>query len=147
MGMPIKVSANRLAREIENFGNPPIFPTETGDQEDEHLDINHSSEGAPPNKFNGKKSNAASKPSGQVFQWEIMRSFGISDSEVAPFWDPQEWLTYFPPLGCDWRRSFITTDMNPYYDSFVKWQMRKLKSMGKIVKGVRYTIYSPLDGQ
>jgi leucyl-tRNA synthetase len=41
------------------------------------------------------------------------------------------WLHYFPPLarehlghmGCsvDWRRSFITTDMNPYYDSFVRW--------------------------
>lgn len=27
-------------------------------------------------------------------------------------------------MGCgiDWRRSFITTDMNPYYDSFVRWQ-------------------------
>lgn len=27
-------------------------------------------------------------------------------------------------MGCgvDWRRSFITTDMNPFYDSFVRWQ-------------------------
>jgi len=27
-------------------------------------------------------------------------------------------------MGCgvDWRRAFITTDMNPYYDSFVRWQ-------------------------
>jgi leucyl-tRNA synthetase len=42
------------------------------------------------------------------------------------------WLQYFPPLaerdlramgcGVDWRRSFITTDMNPFYDSFVRWQ-------------------------
>jgi leucyl-tRNA synthetase len=37
--------------------------------------------------------------------------------------------------------------MNPYYDDFVKWQMRKLKKLGKIVKDMRYTIYSPLDGQ
>ncbi|WJX37466.1 leucine--tRNA ligase [Trifolium repens] len=49
--------------------------------------------------------------------------------------------------GCDWRRSFITTDMNPYFDSFVRWQMRKLKLSGKVVKDVRYTVFSPLDGQ
>jgi leucyl-tRNA synthetase len=32
-------------------------------------------------------------------------------------------------MGCgvDWRRSFITTDMNPYYDSFVRWQFWTLK--------------------
>jgi leucyl-tRNA synthetase len=23
--------------------------------------------------------------------------------------------------------------MNPYYDAFVKWQMRKLKKLGKVV--------------
>ncbi|KAE8722265.1 putative serine/threonine-protein kinase [Hibiscus syriacus] len=110
-----------------------------------------------PDKFKGKKSKAASKSSGQMFQWEIMRSFGLSDSEISKFQNPYEWLKFFPPLavedlkafglGCDWRRSFVTTDMNPFFDSFVKWQMRKLKSMGKIVKDMRYTIYSPLDGQ
>ena len=33
-------------------------------------------------------------------------------------------------LGCgvDWRRSFITTDANPMFDSFVRWQMRLLKA-------------------
>jgi len=50
-------------------------------------------------------------------------------------------------IGCDWRRSIITTDMNPYFNSFVTWQMRKLKLLGKVVKDVRYTIFSPLDGQ
>ncbi|KAF2293927.1 hypothetical protein GH714_005743 [Hevea brasiliensis] len=112
---------------------------------------------APVDKFKGKKSKAASKSGGQMFQWEIMRSFGLSDSEISKFQDPYEWLRFFPPLamedlkafglGCDWRRTFVTTDINPYFDSFVQWQMRKLKSMGKIVKDLRYTIYSPLDGQ
>ncbi|KAI3458926.1 hypothetical protein Pfo_015589 [Paulownia fortunei] len=37
--------------------------------------------------------------------------------------------------------------MNPYFDSFVQWQMRRLKAMGKIVKALRYAIFSPLDGQ
>nr|KYP67153.1 Leucyl-tRNA synthetase, cytoplasmic [Cajanus cajan] len=114
-GMPIKASADKLAREIAQFGDPPVY------------------------------------------QWEILRSVGISDAEISKFQDPYKWLSYFPPLavedlkafglGCDWRRSFITTDMNPYFDSFVRWQMRKLKSMGKVVKDVRYTVFSPLDGQ
>ncbi|KAF6134063.1 hypothetical protein GIB67_005073 [Kingdonia uniflora] len=38
-------------------------------------------------------------------------------------------------------------DINPFYNSFVRWQMRKLKDMGKIVKDLRYAVYSPLDGQ
>lgn len=47
----------------------------------------------------------------------------------------------------DWRRSFITTDANPYYDSFVRWQMNKLRALDKIKFGERYTVYSPKDGQ
>ena len=66
-------------------------------------------------------------------------------------------MTYFPPLaqrditsmgcGVDWRRSFITTDVNPYYDAFIQWQFNVLKRKGLIVKDKRYAIYSPLDGQ
>ena len=41
-------------------------------------------------------------------------------------------------LQVDWRRSFITTDANPYYDSFVRWQFNKLRAMGgKIEFGKR----------
>ena len=156
-GMPIKASADKLAREIQQFGDPPNFPHESEEEIDTVEEAEEENAGAPPDKFKGKKSKAASKSGGQKFQWEIMRSFGLSDNEISKFQNPYNWLTYFPPLakedliafglGCDWRRSFITTDMNPFYDSFVRWQMRKLKSMGKIVKDVRYTIFSPLDGQ
>jgi len=41
----------------------------------------------------------------------------------------------------------MTTDANPYYDSFVRWQVNKLYALGKIKFGERYTIYSPKDGQ
>jgi leucyl-tRNA synthetase len=68
-----------------------------------------------------------------------------------------QWLHYFPPLAkkalqsfgarIDWRRQFVTTDANPYFDSFVRWQMNHLKKMGKIIYGKRYTVYSPKDGQ
>ena len=47
----------------------------------------------------------------------------------------------------DWRRSFITTDVNPFYDSFVRWQFETLRDLNKIKFGKRYSIYSPLDGQ
>ncbi|XP_061996179.1 leucine--tRNA ligase, cytoplasmic-like isoform X1 [Rosa rugosa] len=157
-GMPIKASADKLIREIQQFGEPPVFPkkVEKGNEEveAEAEDVNA---GEPPAKHKGKKSKAAAKSSGEVYQWEIMKSFGLSDSDISKFQDPYKWLTYFPPLavedlkafglGCDWRRSFITTDMNPFFDTFVRWQVRKLKSMGKIVKDLRYTIYSPMDGQ
>jgi leucyl-tRNA synthetase len=41
----------------------------------------------------------------------------------------------------------MTTEANPYYDSFVRWQINKLYALGKIKFGERYTIYSPKDGQ
>ncbi|KAJ0976414.1 hypothetical protein J5N97_018379 [Dioscorea zingiberensis] len=139
-GMPIKASADKLAREMQKYGNPPVFPSAEAYVDGKSL-----------------RSKAAAKSCGDKSQWEIMKSFGISESEISKFADPYHWLTHFPPLakedlkafglGCDWRRSFITTDMNPFYDSFVRWQMRKLKNMGKIVKDKRCTIYSPLDGQ
>lgn len=50
-------------------------------------------------------------------------------------------------LGVDWRRSFITTDVNPYYDSFVRWQFETLHDIGKVKFGKRYTIWSPTDAQ
>ena len=37
----------------------------------------------------------------------------------------------------DWRRSFITTDVNPFYDSFVRWQFITLKERKKIKFGKR----------
>ncbi|KAM3383972.1 hypothetical protein ACQJBY_008559 [Aegilops geniculata] len=158
-GMPIKASADKLAREIQQYGNPPVFPAAEDDSSAEVADDSQADQAAAvaPDKFKSKKSKAAAKAGMQKFQWEIMRGFGLSNEEIAKFQDPSHWLTYFPPLakedlkafglGCDWRRSFITTDMNPFYDAFVRWQMRKLKKMGKVVKDMRYTIYSPLDGQ
>ncbi|OMO58000.1 Aminoacyl-tRNA synthetase, class Ia [Corchorus capsularis] len=146
-GMPIKASADKLAREIREFGNPPVFRHEVVDEEPNPKEESTQDANVAPDKFKGKKSKAASKSGGQMFQWEIMRSFGLSDSEISKFQDPVEWLRFFPPLavedlkafglGCDWRRSFVTTDINPFFDSFVRWQMRKLRSMGKIVKDVR----------
>lgn len=84
---------------------------------------------------------------------------GVPTSDIKLFSDPQHWLTHFPPLAksdlqdlgmhIDWRRSFITTPANPFYDSFIQWQFNKLKldKVTKIDFGERYTVYSPKDGQ
>lgn len=50
-------------------------------------------------------------------------------------------------IHTDWRRSFITTVENPFYNAFVEWQFKTLKEAGKIKFGKRPTIYSELDGQ
>ncbi|XP_071701876.1 leucine--tRNA ligase, cytoplasmic-like [Rutidosis leptorrhynchoides] len=155
-GMPIKASADKLRREIERFGNPPQFPKVEAEEvvvSEPEVKPNESN----PGNFKSKKGKAASKTGKEMYQWEIMRGYGLSDAEIATFQDPVQWLRFFPPLavedlkafglGADWRRSFITTDVNPYFDKFVRWQMRKLKQFGKIVKDLRYAIYSPLDGQ
>ncbi|GKB51402.1 leucine--tRNA ligase, cytoplasmic, partial [Tanacetum coccineum] len=145
----------KLRRERENFGYPPCFPSkkETSDTNPTPDDGTNYYSG----RFKGKKSKAAAKIGSETYQWEIMRGYGLTDEEIATFQDPVQWLRFFPPLavedlkafglGADWRRSFITTDINQYFDKFVRWQMRKLKECGKIDKKFRHTIYSPLDGQ
>ena len=108
-------------------------------------------------KFTAKKGKAASKVVKMKYQFQIMRAIGIPMEEIHRFADPQYWLQYFPELcqrdltnfgaRIDWRRSFVTTDANPYYDAFVRWQMNRLRELKKIKYGKRYTIYSPKDGQ
>ena len=93
------------------------------------------------------QSKAAAKSGGLRYQWQIMETLGLSDKEIAKFADPQHWLGYFPPhckedlqkmgVKIDWRRTFITTDVNPYYDSFVCWQYLRLKERNKVDFGKR----------
>ncbi|EME49099.1 hypothetical protein DOTSEDRAFT_67979 [Dothistroma septosporum NZE10] len=163
-GMPIKACADKLVREIEMFGqnfeNCPV---------DAVKDEKDKPNGNPPaptqettkedvTKFSTKKSKASAKVNVALkYQFQIMLALGIPIEEIHRFADPQYWLTYFPPLwkrdldnlGCrvDWRRSMVTTDANPYYDAFVRWQVNRLKELGKIKFGKRYTVYSPKDGQ
>ncbi|XP_040262078.1 leucine--tRNA ligase, cytoplasmic isoform X1 [Bufo bufo] len=154
-GMPIKACADKLKREMELYGCPPQFPEE--EEEDEEPSSKIEEELVIKDKAKGKKSKAAAKSGSSKYQWAIMKSLGLSDEEIVQFCEAEHWLGYFPPLAIedlkgmglkvDWRRSFITTDVNPYYDSFVKWQFLTLRERNKIKFGKRYTIYSPRDGQ
>lgn len=90
-------------------------------------------------------------------QTGVLKVMNIPDEEIPNFTDPVYWTKYFPPkakedltaLGysIDWRRSFITTDINPYYDSFIRWQFNTLKARDKLSFGKRHTIYSAIDEQ
>ncbi|CAO3660097.1 unnamed protein product [Rhizopus stolonifer] len=143
-GMPIKTCADKLAREIELFG-----------KNFEKYDAEKEVEKKTENK--NVKSKIAAKTGNVTYQFQIMLSLGIPITEIHKFSNPYYWTEFFPPqtisdmtafgAKVDWRRSFITTDANPYYDAFVRWQMRKLREMQKIKFGERYTIYSIIDKQ
>jgi leucyl-tRNA synthetase len=172
--MPIKAASDKLKREIEMFGqNFENVPSDDLEQ----LSIDEKTAGAKTDigKFSGTKSKAAAKSGKAKYQYEvcpseyklsseqvliqnqIMLSLGLPREEIHKFADPYYWLHVFPQLcesdlrrvgaRVDWRRSFVTTDANPFYDSFVSWQMNNLKALKKIKFGKRFTVYSPKDGQ
>src|SRR3989344_8986600 len=92
---------------------------------------------------------------GEPKQIQIMKSQGFSEIKIKKFQDPKYWVDIFVPAAqedftrignsVDWRRSFITTELNPKYDKFIKWQFRKLKEKGLVVKGKHPVIWCPKD--
>jgi leucyl-tRNA synthetase len=156
-GMPIKACADKLINEIEVFGQEFERYNEEDAGDEKTAVPTPSTHHEDVTKFTAKKGKAASKVVKRKYQFQIMKALDIPVQEIHRFADPQYWLEFFPPLcqrdltnfgaRIDWRRSFVTTDANPYYDAFVRWQMNRLKELKKIKFGKRYTIYSPKDGQ
>ncbi|GFS17465.1 leucine--tRNA ligase, cytoplasmic [Elysia marginata] len=126
-GMPIKACADKLKREMEEFGYPPRFPVQT------------------------------QKPGGGLYQWQIMASMGLTDQEIKPFAEASHWLTYFPQawitdmkrmgVKIDWRRNYISTEANPYFDSFVQWLFIRMEERKRVKFDKMYTIFSPKENQ
>lgn len=153
-GMPIKACADKLKRELAEFGFPPKFPVHS---ELIELPVQTKADEIAKDKSKGKKSKAVAKGGGGKYQWQIMQSLGLKDDDIKKFADESYWLDHFPPLAVedlkrigmhvDWRRTFITTDANPFFDQFVRWQFLTLKARNKIMYGKRYTVYSPFDQQ
>ncbi|KUJ13558.1 leucyl-tRNA synthetase-like protein [Mollisia scopiformis] len=156
-GMPIKACADKLINEVKLFGKNFENYKDDDVLEDKTNTPTPSTHHEDVTKFTAKKGKAASKVVKMKYQFQIMRAVGIPMEDIHKFADPLHWLDYFPPLckrdltnfgaRIDWRRSFVTTDANPYYDAFIRWQMNRLKELQKIKFGKRYTIYSPKDGQ
>ena len=157
-GMPIKACADKLTEDIRKFGqNFERFNEEEEAQASQQPAPTQAQTKEDVTKFTSKKGKAASKVVKLKYQFQIMRALGIPNEDIHKFSDAHHWLEHFPPLcqrdlndfgaRVDWRRSMVTTDANPYYDAFVRWQMNRLKDLDKIQYGERYTVYSPKDGQ
>ncbi|MHC1605029.1 MAG: leucine--tRNA ligase [Candidatus Methanofastidiosia archaeon] len=84
-------------------------------------------------------------------QISILQGMGISEDLIPKFSDPIFWTEFFPQktkehlqklgMSIDWRRSFITTSLNPHYDKFIQWQFRKLKEKNYVIKGSHPVIW------
>lgn len=94
---------------------------------------------------------------GEAKQVQILADQGIPREDIPRFADPQAWVQYFPRewrrdverlgLAIDWRREFVTTDANPHYDAFIRWQFRKLRELGYVAKGEHPVVWCPKDEQ
>lgn len=156
-GMPIKACADKLTEEVRKFGQTFERYEEEAELADALPAPTQAVTKEDITKFTSNKSKAAAKTVKLKYQFQIMLALGIPREEIYKFADSAYWLKYFPPLckqhldsfgaRIDWRRSFVTTDANPYYDAFVRWQVNRLKDLDKIQYGIRYTVYSPKDGQ
>ena len=160
-GMPIQASANRLRMEIEQGKTRSEQPKAVEAPKVEEKGPEDAKGGAKGDKKGkGKPADAKKAPKVKKVpptQYEILMQVGIPEEDIPAFQDPVHWLRFFPPKGkqdlldfgisADWRRSFITTSINPYYDSFIRWQFHTLKELGKIIYGKKYTIFSELDNQ
>mmetsp|Transcript_12919 Transcript_12919/g.27866 ORF Transcript_12919/g.27866 Transcript_12919/m.27866 type:complete len:1110 (-) Transcript_12919:141-3470(-) len=163
-GMPIQAAANKLKSEIELYGTPPQFP-----EEDPAVRAKMEAELAAAAKAKADKAAATGAKAkggktklvqktgtGIVRQWNILKRM-VPEDEIPQFSDPVHWLRYFPPIGVehmkrfgsgvDWRRAFITTSVNGYYDAFIRWQFNVLREKGKVLFGKRNNVYSIVDGQ
>ncbi len=92
---------------------------------------------------------------GDEKQLQILKDFGIAADELENFKKPEFWISYFAPkftedfqglgMSVDWRRSFITTSLNPYYDKFIRWQFGILKQKGYVALGKHPVVWCPKE--
>ena len=97
-------------------------------------------------------------PQVQAQVYRMLKDMDIPDHEIELFKDPEYWVRYFPERalkalkalnlpGLDLTKSFVTTSINPYFNSFVEWQFTRLHQAGYISFGLRPCIYSCKDAQ
>jgi len=88
-------------------------------------------------------------------QMSILKMQGFSPEQIKKFEDPVEWVKYFPKeavndfndmgYSIDWRRQFTTTDLNPHYDKFIRWQFNTLKKKDYVIQGKFPVIWCPKE--
>jgi leucyl-tRNA synthetase len=88
---------------------------------------------------------------GEEKQTSILRKMGVEEELLPLFSNPEYWTEYFPAktkdhlremgMSIDWRRSFITTSLNPHYDQFIRWQFETLRERNYVIKGAHPVIW------
>lgn len=89
---------------------------------------------------------------GEEKQIHALKLMGFTDEDIPQFTEPKNWIKVFSKaferdfsdlgMSIDWRRSFITTDLNPRYSKFIQWQFRTLKKKDLVVKGSHPVVWS-----
>ncbi|HLE97618.1 MAG TPA: leucine--tRNA ligase [Candidatus Thermoplasmatota archaeon] len=92
---------------------------------------------------------------GEPKQLQILRDMGVPDADLPKFADPVHWVRHFPKqwredierygLMVDWTREFHTSELDPAYDAFIRWQFRRLRAQGLVEKGRHPVIWCPKD--
>ena len=90
---------------------------------------------------------------GEEGQINALKQMGLSKTLIKTFSNPEEWTKHFPDkaledlkkfgTSIDWRRSFITTSLNPPYDGFIRWQFNKLLAGEYLIKGTFPVVWCP----
>lgn len=92
---------------------------------------------------------------GEQKQISTLKLMDFTDEDIPAFKEPVHWIKTFSKgaekdlndygLAIDWRRSFITTDLNPRYDKFIKWQFNTLKKKGLVAQGAHPVVWCPKE--
>ena len=90
---------------------------------------------------------------GEETQISALTQMGLSKTMIKKLAKPEEWTKHFPKravkdlqnfgTSIDWRRSFITTSLNPHYDAFIRWQFNKLLKDNYLIKGSFPVVWCP----
>ena len=152
-GMPIAAAAKKVAKEFKDDPDCVKHANEKIKKKKEEEKKNKEKE--QKGKKNDKKDDKEKKA--PMTQVEILKELGVADEDIHKFADPEFWLDYFPPyaksdleklgINIDFRRSFITTEKQKYYDKFVQWHMLKLKEHDFVAFGKRNAIFSMSEDQ
>ena len=150
-GMPIAAAAKRVAKE---FKDDPDIVKHTKEKIEKRKEEEKNKEKEGKGKKEKKDEKEKKAPMTQI---EILKGLGVADEDLHKFSDPEFWLEYFPPyakadleklgINSDFRRSFITTEKQKYYDKFVQWHMLKLKQHDFVAFGKRNAIFSMSEDQ
>ena len=86
-------------------------------------------------------------------QMRALEQMGISGELAESLENPKTWTEHFPEhakndlqtlgVAVDWRRSFITTSLNPPYDRFIRWQFNQLLKNDYLIKGSFPVVWCP----